>query len=505
MSDSKNLDNILEAVKASEAELKEALGRQAEELKSARETTAATAAEIKTAGERYEAALVEFKGAREKLDADNAAIAARVVELEKAAKRFSFSPEDPEQKSVGERFVTEIKASGEVERLRSGGRASSTVYVGNFDRKTSVAGVTTASAYAPAQRAGLVNYPLRPLRLLDLFARVPTASNAIEYVEVQGLGPATTASVSSIAIAAGGVATLTAAAAHGLQVGDVIEVSGAASDASLGDLNGAHVISEVTSGTVVKFKTTGSGTITGTIKYRNLSGFGAATAVAEANDKPEAGLKFELRTANVRTVAHWLPASRQVLDDLPQLQALIDNNLTHGVNMALERQLLYGNGSSPQLQGIMGHPLVTSYKSASTVTKLLALRTAITLASLSNLEPNGIVCNPLDWEQVETSQGTDGHFVWSIVNGPMNPIVWRLPVAVTKAIDVGGALVGNFALGATLYDREQASVRFSEHHDTYFIHNMLAILAEARVAVAWQQPQAFVNLDYSDSAASPAA
>ena len=42
----------------------------------------------------------------------------------------------------------------------------------------------------------------------------------------------------------------------------------------------------------------------------------AAAVVTEGSEKPESAIEFTLQTAPVRTVAHWIPASRQILDQL---------------------------------------------------------------------------------------------------------------------------------------------------------------------------------------------
>jgi HK97 family phage major capsid protein len=57
----------------------------------------------------------------------------------------------------------------------------------------------------------------------------------------------------------------------------------------------------------------------------------------------------------------------------------------------------------------------------------------------------------------------------------------------------GEFLTGAFGLGAQIWDREQANVRISEHHADYFTKNMLAILAEERIALTVYRPESFVK------------
>jgi len=65
----------------------------------------------------------------------------------------------------------------------------------------------------------------------------------------------------------------------------------------------------------------------------------AAEVVSESTDKPESMITFEPATAAVRTIATWVPASRQALDGVPALRSLIDSELTYGVRLAEEAEI----------------------------------------------------------------------------------------------------------------------------------------------------------------------
>lgn len=65
-----------------------------------------------------------------------------------------------------------------------------------------------------------------------------------------------------------------------------------------------------------------------------------AASVAEKAQKPESDITFSKQTTNVKTIAHWIQASRQVMDDAPMLQSYVNN------------RLLYGDGTGDDLEGI---------------------------------------------------------------------------------------------------------------------------------------------------------
>lgn len=85
------------------------------------------------------------------------------------------------------------------------------------------------------------------------------------------------------------------------------------------------------------------------IEYVKESGFqNMGAPVAEGALKPQSDLAFDLVTTNVRTLAHWFLASRQVLSDIPQLQSYIDGRARFGLQYVEEAQLLAGDGTGPE-------------------------------------------------------------------------------------------------------------------------------------------------------------
>ena len=56
----------------------------------------------------------------------------------------------------------------------------------------------------------------------------------------------------------------------------------------------------------------------------------------------------------MQTLAHWIPVSRQVLDDAVALQDYINMRLMYGLKLVEENQLLNGNGIGQNLSKRLG-------------------------------------------------------------------------------------------------------------------------------------------------------
>jgi HK97 family phage major capsid protein len=213
----------------------------------------------------------------------------------------------------------------------------------------------------------------------------------------------------------------------------------------------------------------------------------------ETHEKNQMSMNFEKETCIVETIAAWLPASRQVLADAPQLQAHIDGRLRYFVMAEAERQLLYGTGAGGQILGIINTPgIQTIGAPTGTQTTLDILRLAAALVRVQEYQPTAVVLHPNDWAAIELLKGNDLHYIWVQVPTGGEMRVWRVPVVETTVIQEGQFLMGAFGLGAKFWDRQQASVRVSEHHDDFFIRNAVAILAEIRLALCVYRPSAFV-------------
>lgn len=228
----------------------------------------------------------------------------------------------------------------------------------------------------------------------------------------------------------------------------------------------------------------------------------ASTAIGagEWQTKGQSNVTYSLVTVPVRTMAHWIPASRQVLSDAPMLQRLIDSKLMYGLNLLSDAQLLFGDGTNQNLTGLMvdaGVESVGQIAAGTTAANrpgamLDHIRAAITRCqTFEYYNVNGVVLNPQDWGTLETAKGSDGHYIWVSVPTGGESRLWRVPVIVSNAMTVGNFLLGDWTMGATIYDREQMDIRVSESHSDYFVKNGVAILAEERYGFGIELPKAF--------------
>ncbi|NNA50470.1 phage major capsid protein [Pseudomonas lactis] len=233
------------------------------------------------------------------------------------------------------------------------------------------------------------------------------------------------------------------------------------------------------------------------IEYIHESGFtNNARTVAETTAKPYSDLTFALATANVRTIAHLFKASRQMLDDAKALQSYIDARARYGLTMAEEAQLLYGNGTGANLQGLMTVAQLYAAPAGVAVAgeqRIDRLRLALLQAELAEFPSDGIVLNPIDWAAIELTKDGEGRYIIGQPQEGTNPRLWNRPVVSTQAMTQDDFLVGAFKLGAQIFDRMEIEVLISTENDKDFENNMATIRAEERLAFAIYRNEAFVT------------
>lgn len=240
--------------------------------------------------------------------------------------------------------------------------------------------------------------------------------------------------------------------------------------------------------------------------FTENSGRGNAAPVADYSGgafvtKPKSNLNWQAAQAPVRTIAHWEAAHRNIIQDVPQLQSTINNELLYGLALVEDDEILNGDGTGEHLLGVMNTPGIQVYTPAGAEPKADSLRRATTLAVIANYPPNGYVLHPNDWEDIELDKGsTNDHYrlITNIAIG-LDARVWRQRVVETPAMAEGKFLNGSFGGAAQLYDRQQANVRIAEQHGNFFVQNAVAILVEERLALAVKRPEAFVSGTYQTS------
>lgn len=218
-----------------------------------------------------------------------------------------------------------------------------------------------------------------------------------------------------------------------------------------------------------------------------------AAPTAEGALKPESALGFTQKTSNVRKIATVLPVTDELFDDAPAMRSYVEARLRVFLALAEEAQLLSGNGTAPNLRGILNTTGIQT-QAKGTDPGPDALYKAMTLVRLAFLDPSGVVMHPTDWQNLRLLRTADGIYIWGSPQDEGPERVWSLPVVVTTAATAGTALVAAWDTGAQIFRRNEVSFAVSDQHSDFFQRNQLMLRLEERLALVVYRPSAFCTV-----------
>ena len=231
----------------------------------------------------------------------------------------------------------------------------------------------------------------------------------------------------------------------------------------------------------------------------NLHTRGAAP-VAEGGLKPTSNVTFTTQTDRVKKIAVWMPVTDEALDDVPQLMAYLQELLRYDLKLEEERQILKGDGTGENLNGLMTQATVydaTLTKAGDTAIDLVR-RAIYQVRKQSMLSADGIVMTELDWMNIELQKDGENRYLFANLQGLVTPVLWGRPVVTSDSVDEGDVdtggefLVANFARSSVLFDRMSFLFKMGLINDQ-FIKNERALLVEERLGLGVRRREGLVK------------
>ena len=229
-----------------------------------------------------------------------------------------------------------------------------------------------------------------------------------------------------------------------------------------------------------------------------------ASPQMESSDKAQNAVTFTTQSETVRTIATWIPASRQVLDDMGELSGFLLSTLPYYVNLEEELQLLSGAGTGVNLNGLVTQ--ATSFNTAllsaaAGWNKIDIIGRAIQqITAAKELEPTFAVVHPTDWWGMRLQKDSYGRYILGDPQQMVRPTLFGLEVVPTTSIASGTFLVGSGNSEASeIRDRMEMQVEISTEHSDYFVKNLVAIRAEKRLALIVKRPASYITGTFTTS------
>ena len=235
-----------------------------------------------------------------------------------------------------------------------------------------------------------------------------------------------------------------------------------------------------------------------------------AAEKAEGTAAPEDAFSYSAITAPVAKFITTLPITAELLEDQAGARAYFDGRLANHVLQRLEKQFIGGNGTAPNIQGVLGTTGVNQVQYTSTAFpanvggKLRAILEGIKdIEENGKLFPDAMVMSPGAYEALAGQVDGNNNFMLGAAAQSGSPTVWGVPVV--KSSQIGGAvgqnsdvIIGKFGggLAANHVFRRGMELQISDSAaDGDFGKDILTVKASLRYASAIYKPQAFSKVE----------
>ncbi|MEV6931744.1 phage major capsid protein [Dactylosporangium sp. NPDC051485] len=242
--------------------------------------------------------------------------------------------------------------------------------------------------------------------------------------------------------------------------------------------------------------------------FRQITRTNNATVVAPGAKKPTSIYETVLIDDRARVVAHLTePIPRQDLMDAPLLEQWVSSELLYGLEVALEAEILTGNGTGEHLTGLNNISGVQVQTFATNV--ITTTRKAVTRLENYGYHGTGWIMSPSSWEAVELAATSTGSLLVTEA-GQQAPIesstrrLWGAPVVTSVACPANTAFYADFSTMALMLT-EQARIDWSEalyspdrfgtgDGGTLFEANQIVGRCEMRAGLKVTRPDAIVKV-----------
>jgi HK97 family phage major capsid protein len=217
----------------------------------------------------------------------------------------------------------------------------------------------------------------------------------------------------------------------------------------------------------------------------------AAAEALEGGAFAESTFVFTQRSVGVVKITDSLPVTDEQLEDVALIESYANSRLAYGVRQRLDGQAMNGNGTAPNMRGILNTAgIQTRARGADPV--MDALYKAMTgIRVTGRAIPTHHVIHPNDWQDIRLTRTADGIYIFGspMEAGPER--LWGLSVVQNEVLPENTALVGSFEPSwITLFERRGIDLQVG-YTGTQFTAGLRTMRADMRAALVLFRPAAF--------------
>jgi HK97 family phage major capsid protein len=232
-----------------------------------------------------------------------------------------------------------------------------------------------------------------------------------------------------------------------------------------------------------------------------------ASPQVEGSSKFENAVTFTTHSERVKTLATFIRATKQIIEDMTELKSFLMASLPYYTNRVEETQLLSGDGTGENLNGLITQAtafntaLLSNSQGWNKIDQIGRAIQQVTVAD--EIEPTFVTLNPTDWWDMRLTKDSYGRYILGDPQTDVRPRLFGMVDLVpTTAVTAGTFLVGTgLPVASEIRDRMGMQVDISTEDADNFTKNLVTIRAEKRLALVVYRPGSYITGTFNRSPA----
>ena len=214
-----------------------------------------------------------------------------------------------------------------------------------------------------------------------------------------------------------------------------------------------------------------------------------AAAVAENTAATDSAFVWTPVTDEVEDVQDWIPISRILLGDEPQMRGVITGMLAKRLQKKVSGYILTGTGTTPVPWGVFIRSGFQTQARGSDPVFDACHKLLTKLRVTGDANPNLFVFHPNDAENLRLTRTNDGIYIMGNPDQGSEFRLWGLPVVISTGMteNTGGAVDTSYSM---VFSNGGLTVEVSTEHSTFFTERKLALSLVRRLGIFHYRPAA---------------
>ena len=244
-----------------------------------------------------------------------------------------------------------------------------------------------------------------------------------------------------------------------------------------------------------------SPTVSNLIRYVQFTNKDGSVGIALINTlKNQFDYNENIVDAPVIKIAGWINVADEFLEDIVGATSFLSADLPMKLYDAEDLQIFKGDGTTGNINGLytsataLGFPYASVTSVSNNIDKLAA---AATYVRRQKRLTTAAWTSPEDYLNILINKASgSGQYTYPVRFNSTNNMLYigDFPVIQHTVFNPGEGFVGDFMTGTRIFQKADATLRFSTENVDNFVKNVTTVLVEERIALAKFYPESFVKV-----------